>query len=195
MPMDSRMIQQLNSEIKRILPEIVEIRHTLHQNPEIALKEYKTAELIRKTLKSTRIRLLKPFLETDVVAILDGKKKGKNITLRADIDALPIQEKTGLPYASKNDGFMHACGHDGHTAMLMGTALVLSKFKDELNGSVRFVFQPGEEIVAAGKDLVGKGALQDPEPDAVIALHAWPDIREGNDRIKARCAYGGSRFF
>jgi len=168
--MDTPIIQQLNTEIDSILPEIVDIRHTLHQNPEIALKECETAEFIRKTLKPTRIRLLKPFLETDVVAILQGKKQGKNITLRADIDALPIQEKTGLPYASKRAGFMHACGHDGHTAMLMGATFVLSKFKDEFNGSVRFVFQPGEEIAAAGKDLVEKGALKNPKPDAVIAF-------------------------
>lgn len=193
--MDTPIIQQLNTEIDSILPEIVDIRHTLHQNPEIALKECETAEFIRKTLKPTRIRLLKPFLETDVVAILQGKKQGKNITLRADIDALPIQEKTGLPYASKRAGFMHACGHDGHTAMLMGATFVLSKFKDEFNGSVRFVFQPGEEIAAAGKDLVEKGALKNPKPDAVIALHAWPGLREGTIASKPGVLMAASDFF
>jgi amidohydrolase len=193
--MDPKMIQQLNREIDRILLHVVRIRHTLHQNPEIALGEHKTAELIRKAIKPTRIRLLKPFLETDVVAILQGKERGKNITLRADIDALPIQEKTGLPYASKNAGFMHACGHDGHAAMLMGAALVLSKFKDEFNGSVRFVFQPGEEIVAAGKDLVERGALHDPEPEAVIALHAWPNLREGMIASKPGVLMAAADFF
>jgi amidohydrolase len=193
--MDIKNTQQLNSEIDRILPDIAEIRHTIHQNPEIALKEYKTAELIRKTLKSTGIRLLEPFLETDVVTILHGKKKGKNITLRADIDSLPIQEKTGLPYASERDGFMHACGHDGHTAMLIGAARVLNNFKAELNGSVRFVFQPGEEIVAAGKDLIAKGALLNPEPDAVIALHAWPGIPEGVIASKPGVLLAAADFF
>lgn len=177
--MDLKILQRLNVEIDRILPEITRIRHILHQNPEIAVQEYKTAALIRKTLKNTDIRLLEPFLETDVVGILEGKDKGKNVTLRADIDALPMQEKTGLPYASQTDGLMHACGHDGHTAMLLGAALVLNIFRNEFNGSVRFVFQPGEEIVAAGKDLVANGALQDPQPDAVAALHAWPGIGEG----------------
>ena len=195
MLMDTKMTQQLNSEIGRILLHIVRIRHTLHQNPEIALKEHKTSELIRKTLKSTNVRLLKPFLETDVVAILQGKKQGKNITLRADIDALPIQEKTNLSYGSKKDGFMHACGHDGHAAMLMGAALVLSKFKDAFHGSVRFVFQPGEEIVAAGKDLVERGALQDPEPAAVIALHAWPGMREGMIASKPGVLMAAADFF
>ena len=177
--MDLKIVQRLRDEIDRILSEITNIRHVIHRNPEIAVKEHQTAELIRKSLKPTDIRLLEPFLETDVVGILEGKGKGKNVTLRADIDALPIQEKTDLAYASQKDGFMHACGHDGHTAMLIGAALVLNKFRNEFNGSVRFVFQPGEEIVAAGKDLVEKGALKDPRPDAVVALHAYPDIGEG----------------
>jgi amidohydrolase len=199
--MDTGITRRLNSEIDRILPHITEQRHTLHQNPEIARKEHRTAGLIRKSLKPLGIRLLKPYLETDVVAILEGKRKGKgkgegkNITLRADMDALPVQEKTGLPYASRRNGLMHACGHDGHTAMLMGTTLVLSQFKDEINGSVRFVFQPGEEVVAAGKDLVEKGVLQDPEPDAVIALHAWPGIREGMIASKPGVLMAAADFF
>jgi hippurate hydrolase len=193
--MDIKLIQQLNIEIDKILPDIVEIRHTIHQTPEIALREYKTAELIRETLKSTGLRPLEPFLETDVVAILHGREKGKNVTLRADIDALPIQEETGLPYASGRAGFMHACGHDGHTAMLIGAALILSKFKDALKGSVRFVFQPGEEIVAAGRDLVEKGVLQDPIPDAVFALHAWPRIPEGVIASKPGVLLAAADFF
>ena len=193
--MDYKIVQSIKDEIDRILPEIVDIRHVIHQNPEIALEEYKTAELIRKTLKTTDIRLLEPFLKTDVVAILEGKKKGKNITLRADIDALPIQEKTDLPYASKRGGFMHACGHDGHTAMLIGAALVINKFRNGFDGSVRFVFQPGEEVVAAGKDLVEKGALRDPDPDAVIALHAWADIDEGVIASKPGVLLAAADFF
>ena len=167
-------IQNLKSQIARIAPQMVRVRHTIHQNPEIALKEFDTSKLIRKRLKEAGIKALKPFLETDVVAMVKGKNPGKNVTLRADIDALPLLEKTGLPYASKRKGAMHACGHDGHTAMLLGAALLLSRLREEINGSVRFVFQPGEEIVAAGKQLVDRGALQDPEPDAVFALHAWP---------------------
>lgn len=193
--MDSKIVYRLKDGIDRILPDIMNIRHAIHQNPEIAIKEHQTAELIRKILGPTDIRLLEPFLETDVVGILEGQEKGKNVTLRADIDALPLQEKTGLPYASQRDGFMHACGHDGHTAMLIGAALVLNKFRNEFNGSVRFVFQPGEEIVAAGKDLVGKGALKNPEPDAVAALHAWPDIAEGVIASKPGVLLAAADFF
>jgi len=187
--------QSVEKLVDKILPDVVSIRHTIHQNPELALQEYDTAALIRKTLDSAGIRPLEPFLETDVVAILEGKAAGANVTLRADIDALPLQEKTGLPYQSKRDGFMHACGHDGHTAMLIGSALVLSKLKDQFRGSVRFVFQPGEEVVAAGKDLVGKGALRDPEPDAVFALHAWSGIPEGSISSKPGVLLAAADFF
>ena len=106
-----------------------------------------------------------------------------------------MQEKTGLPYASQTDGLMHACGHDGHTAMLIGAALVLNIFRNEFSGSVRFVFQPGEEIVAAGKDLVEKGALKDPQPDAVVALHAYPDIGEGVIASKPGVLLAAANFF
>ncbi len=159
---DSTANQRLKTEVDKIIPDMVKVRHTIHQNPEIALKEFDTSALIRKLLKEAGIEVLKPFLETDVVAMVKGKRPGRNVTLRADIDALPLLEKTGLPYASKRKGTMHACGHDGHTAMVLGAALLLNRLKDEINGSVRFVFQPGEEIVAAGKQLVAKGALRDP---------------------------------
>ena len=187
--------QSVEKLVDKILPDVVSIRHIIHQNPELALQEYDTAALIRKILDSAGIRPLEPFLETDVVAILEGKEAGANVTLRADIDALPLQEKTGLPYQSKRDGLMHACGHDGHTAMLIGSALVLSKLKDQFRGSVRFVFQPGEEVVAAGKDLVGKGALRDPEPDAVFALHAWSGIPEGSISSKPGVLLAAADFF
>ncbi len=188
----NRIVEKL---VDKVLPDIVSIRHTIHQNPELALEEYDTAALIRKTLESTGMRLLEPFLETDVVAILEGKGAGRNVTLRADIDALPLQEKTGLPYQSKRNGLMHACGHDGHTATLIGSALVLSELKDQLAGSVRFVFQPGEEVVAAGKDLVSKGALRDPEPDAVFALHAWSGIPEGSIASRPGVLLAAADFF
>ncbi len=191
----ARDLKRLSGEIEKILPLVTEIRRTIHRNPEIALKEFDTAALVRKTLKGTGVNALKPFLETDVVGILKGKKPGKNVTLRADIDALPLQEKTGLPYASKRQGFMHACGHDGHTAMLIGAALILSRMRDEIQGSVRFVFQPGEEIVAAGKNLVEKGALRDPRPDAVFALHAWSGMPLGALAAKPGVMLAASDFF
>lgn len=169
----------IEKEIDTILPEMKAIRQHLHAHPELALHETNTAQLIRAQLAACQVDLLTPFLETDVVAMLSGKQPGKNVTLRADMDALPLQEQTGLPYQSVHPDVMHACGHDGHVAILLGTARVLAKFREEFNGSVKFVFQPGEEIVAAGKELVQKGVLDHPQPDAVLALHAWPGLPVG----------------
>lgn len=167
-------LKEIKNEVDTLLPKIIEIRHYLHANPELSLSEFKTSEFVREQLSLLDIELFSPFLSTDVVALLNGNKAEKNVTLRADMDALPISEKNTTSYCSINEGIMHACGHDGHTAMLIGTAIILEKFKEQLNGSVRFVFQPGEEIVAAGKDLVGKGILNSPKPIAVLALHGWP---------------------
>ena len=161
-----------------ILPKVIEWRHQIHQNPELALDEHKTSALVRSVLGDAGIAMKAPFIGTDVVAML-GDGMLPNVTLRADMDALPLLEKTGLPYESQIENVMHACGHDGHTAMLMGAAVVLSQLKSELKGSVRFVFQPGEEVVAAGRDLVEAGALLDPEPSAVFALHGWPGAPAG----------------
>ena len=178
--MDKDIVLQLSNEIDKILPSVIKIRHHLHRYPEIALKEFKTADYIRKTLSSLDLTTLKPFLETDVVAFINKQKLNKNITFRADIDALPILEQNDLPYKSVNKNLMHACGHDGHTAILIGTIMVLNKFKEKLNGSVRFVFQPGEEIVAGGAKLVAAGVLKNPEPNLLYALHGFPDLDTGS---------------
>ena len=172
-------ITQINEEIGKLLPEIIEIRHYLHERPELSLKEFNTSQFIREHLQSLDIDVFNPFLETDVVALMHGNNAGKNVTLRADIDALPLQEKNDFPYQSRHKNVMHACGHDGHTAILLGTAKILEKLKDQFNGSVRFGFQPGEEIVAAGRDLVGKAILENPKPEAVLALHSMPGIPVG----------------
>ena len=179
----------------KILPEIVCARRNIHSCPELAGKEVKTSKLVRKVLSFTDIELLKPFIGTDVVGILRGGKPGRNVTLRADMDALPMDEINELPYRSKNPGIMHACGHDGHTAMLLGAALTLNELKDELPGSVRFVFQPGEEIAAMGKALVEAGALLNPEPDAVFALHAASDLPVGAIASRPGAIMAAAGFF
>ena len=163
----------------KILPEIISVRQNIHRYPELAGEEVQTSRLVRNILGFTDIKLLKPFIGTDAVGILYGGKPGRNVTLRADMDALPLDEINELPYRSEHPGKMHACGHDGHTAMLLGAALVLNEFKDKIPGSVRFVFQPGEEIAAMGKTLVEAGALLDPEPDAVFALHGASGLPVG----------------
>lgn len=178
-----------------ILPKVTELRRKMHSNPELAGNEFDTAKLIRKALSATDIELKEPFLETDVVGVLEGGKPGKCIGLRADIDALPLQEMTDASYISCNDGIMHACGHDGHSAVLLGVAVVLSEIKDQLKGSVKFIFQPGEEVAALGKQLVEAGALKSPKPAAVFALHGVSGFPIGSIGSRKGAIMGAAGFF
>ena len=166
--------KQLWCLAEKYLPEVTDLRHELHKIPELAGEEFATSALLRKNLKGLPVEIQPPFLKTDVVALLSGQKSGANVTLRADIDGLPIHEKNTFSHRSVHDGKMHACGHDGHTAMLYGAARILCSLADCFSGSVRFVFQPGEEMVAMARNLISAGALDNPPPDFVAALHAWP---------------------
>lgn len=162
---------------------MVDFRHELHREPEIAGQEFNTMRRIRDRLAKLDLEVLPPFLETDTVAILHGGKPGKNLTLRADIDALRLVERTGRPYASKIPGMMHACGHDAHTAILMGAAEMLCSIKNEIKGTIRFVWQPGEENLAMAKDLIAAGALDSPAPDMVAAIHMASGVPVGMMKV------------
>lgn len=164
----------------------VALREKLHRIPELAGCEVKTCRTIREALADIPgVRVLPPFLETDTVAFIDGNAPGKNVTLRADIDALAVPEETGCPFASEHPGMMHACGHDLHTAILYGAACELAARRHEFSGSVRLVFQPGEEGRAMAKDLIAAGALQAPAADFVAALHCKPGLALGKIGLRA----------
>jgi amidohydrolase len=195
MTIENNMIDKIHQITLELLPSITDIRHKLHAMPELAYQEHHTSGLIKEVLSKTPVKVQKPFIGTDVVGILDGEESGKNVTLRADIDALPLQEKTNLPYASKIPGLMHGCGHDGHIAILLGTAMVLSQVRESIKGNVRFVFQPGEEVVAAGKKLVDCGVLENPHADFVLALHAWPGLPAGQLSTKSGSVMAAAEFF
>ena len=165
--------------VDEILPGIIEFRHQLHRILELAGNEYQTAQAIRERIAGLGFEVLEPFLGTDVVAILHGRGPGRNVTLRADIDALALEEKSGVSYCSTHPGLMHACGHDAHAAMLMGAAEVLASGREDFEGSVRFVWQPGEENRAMGRELVEAGALENPRADLVTALHGAPGLPLG----------------
>ena len=186
---------QVWERVEAVLPDVLRLRHDLHQHPELALEERRTASIIRKVLDERGIRVLDPLLGTDVVGMLAGARPGRNVTLRADMDALPLLEKGAPAYRSVHEGLMHACGHDGHSAALAGAAMVLSELSAGLSGSVRFVFQPGEEVVAAGRDLVEAGVLTDPVPDLVYALHAWPGLPAGAIASKPGVFMAAAGFF
>ena len=157
---------------KKYSKEIISLRRKIHQNPELAFHEYETSKLIHSKLKKLKLSSIQTIAETGVVALLNGEHKGKCIALRADIDALPIQEKTGLPFASKISGKMHACGHDAHTAMLYGAAKILCELNDHIKGKVKFIFQPAEEKNPGGASvLIKNGVLKNPKVDAIFGQH------------------------
>ncbi|THF83674.1 amidohydrolase [Cohnella fermenti] len=162
--------------------KLVAIRRQLHANPELSHEEFATTESIRGWLAEAGIRLLDYSLRTGVIAEIGGAKPGPTIALRADIDALPVQEDTGLPFASRAPGRMHACGHDYHTASLIGAAYLLKERESELGGTVRLIFQPAEEKAKGALEVIASGALDG--VSAVYGLHNKPDLPVGTIGIK-----------
>ncbi|MCI1857853.1 MAG: amidohydrolase [Sporolactobacillus sp.] len=163
--------------------EVVAIFKELHRHPELSLHEFATSRKIKHWLSEKSIQLRKSQLATGAVAQITGDPDGPVVGLRADIDALPIQEQTDLPYRSQNDGVMHACGHDFHTASLLGAAFLLKEQENELPGSVRFIFQPAEETGHGGIKMIADGQLDGLA--AVIGIHNKPDLPVGTLGIKA----------
>jgi len=157
---------------------VASYRRHIHKYPELSFKEFETSKYIRTILDNFGIEN-KQIATTGVLAII-GKKVGKCVALRADIDALPVTEETELEYASANVGIMHACGHDMHTSMLLGAAILLKRFETELNGTVKLLFQPGEEMLPGGATImIQEGALDEPKVDAIFAQHIYPDAKTG----------------
>ncbi|MBQ6084257.1 MAG: amidohydrolase [Bacteroidales bacterium] len=173
------MKQLIKAKSDAYFDDVVAIRRHLHQHPELSFCEKETAELIKKCLASKNIEYQSDVAGYGVVATIKGTCTGKKvIALRADMDALPIQETTDLPYRSVNEGVMHACGHDAHVAMLLGTAFILNDLKDEFSGTIKLIFQPGEEKLPGGASLMIKeGVLND--VDLIIAQHVYPDLPYG----------------
>lgn len=167
--------------IERITPELVALRREIHAHPELAFEEFETARRVETTLRSLRgLHIQTGLAKTGVVATLNADKPGPCVALRAELDALPIHEATGAPYSSKTPGKMHACGHDGHTACLVGSAIVLSEIADQLPGKVKFIFQPAEESGGGGEKLCEAGVLESPRVDAIFGLHGWPYMDLGS---------------
>ena len=162
--------------------KLVEYRRELHENPELSMQEFETTKRIRRWLEDAGITILDYPLEVGVVAEISGGKPGPTIALRADIDALPIKEETGLAFASKNEGVMHACGHDFHTSSIIGSAILLQERRAELKGNVRIIFQPAEEI-AQGAVFVEKAGVLD-GVEAIFGMHNKPDLPVGTIGIR-----------
>ncbi len=166
---------------------VVAFRRHIHQNPELSFQEFKTAEYVCSILDEHSISYTKGIVKTGIVAIIEGKNPGKKtILLRADLDALPIEEKNNVEYVSKNVGLMHACGHDAHTASVLGTAIILNELKNEFEGTVKIMFQPGEEVLPGGSSLMIKeGVLLNPKVDIAMAQHVFPSMEVGKVGFKS----------
>ncbi|MEY8000584.1 M20 family metallopeptidase [Clostridium sp. Mt-5] len=161
-----------------IKPWMVELRRDFHMHPEPSYEEVRTSKIIAEELKEMDIEVITTG-KTGVIGLLKGEKPGKVIALRADIDGLSVTEDTGLPYSSKNLGYMHACGHDTHITELLGAAKILSDLKDELCGSVKFIFQPAEEAATGSDYMIEHGALQNPKVDMIIGMHTFGMLETG----------------
>lgn len=166
---------------RKFCQEIIEIRRHIHKYPEISFQEFKTSEFVASKLNDYNIQYRKGFVKTGIVAQIEGHILSKKVIgLRADMDALPINEQSGLSFRSVHKGIMHACGHDVHTATLIGAGRILKEIENELEGTVLLIFQPGEELVPGGaKLMIEEGALGNPTPDIVIAQHVLPELDTG----------------
>ncbi|MGW9125634.1 amidohydrolase [Paenibacillus chitinolyticus] len=179
--MTSEMLAQ-QEQLEELAAKLVAARRHLHENPELSHEEFETTAFIKAWLEEAGIRIAPYSLRTGLVAEVGGLRPGPVVAIRADIDALPIREETGLPYASKVPGKMHACGHDFHTAAVLGAAYLLKQKEEELPGTVRFLFQPAEEKASGALKVIGSGALENVR--AVFGLHNKPDLPVGTLGIK-----------
>jgi len=165
--------------VEKRTAELVALRRQLHEHPELAFEEHETAKAVAQFLDQLGIKYRKGVGKTGIVAVLEGSKPGRTIGVRADMDALPIHEDTGLPFASKIAGKMHACGHDVHTVIALGVAAVLTELKGSFAGRIKFIFQPAEETLSGAAAMIADGALDDPKMDAILGYHNWPQVKAG----------------
>lgn len=182
------LLDAIDRGIEAVEEDVVAWRRDIHQNPELGNREFRTAGLVADHLRSLGLDVRTEVAHTGVVGVLRGGRPGPVVALRADMDALPVTEQVDVPFAStvratyngEEVGVMHACGHDNHVAILMGVAEVLAAVRDELPGTITFIFQPAEEGPPEGEEggadlMIREGALEDPAPDAIFGLHVWPD--------------------
>lgn len=179
------MYDYINKLVKDNMDEVIQWRRHIHKHPELSFEEFDTAEFIANELTKMGYEIKTHIGGTGVMATLDTGKEGPVIAFRSDIDALPILEESGLPFESERAGVMHACGHDCHISILLGTAKVISQMKDKFYGTIKFIFQPGEEANGGAKCVINDGALKNPDVEGIFALHMMPDLPTGTIGIKS----------
>jgi amidohydrolase len=207
--MQENILENLLQLVEEATPWAISLRREFHRWPELGNEEYRTIQRIKTELNSMGIPT-KQLIKTGLVGMIEGETKDKVgsepsakeqdrrrrvIALRADIDALPIQEKVRLPFSSERDNHMHACGHDVHAAVLLGTARVLSKFKNNIDGTIKFIFQPAEETTGGAERMVVAGCLKEPEVDSVFGFHVKPELMAGKVGIQYGRVHASSDMF
>jgi len=179
------VFDRIKDDILDLKEEMIALRRDFHQHPELGMEEKRTSQNIAKRLGELGLEVNINIGRTGVVGLLKGKGPGKTVLLRADMDALPIQEENDVPYRSRNEGIMHACGHDGHMAILVTVAKILADYRGDISGQIKFVFQPGEEGFAGARFMIDDGVLKDPKVDAVFGLHLNTTIPVGSLALRA----------
>lgn len=179
--LDSHIMSLVEQEIAHVLPQVVAFRHERHSRPELTWKEVETSKAVAQAIRDlVGVTPQEGVGRLGVVAVIEGASPGPTIGLRADMDALPVREATGKAYASCHEGVMHACGHDGHMANLLGSAMVLSRLRHKLRGRVKLIFQPAEEGGAGAEVMCQDGVLKNPDVDVIFGLHGWSEIPCGD---------------
>ncbi|MCE2464345.1 MAG: amidohydrolase [Dehalococcoidia bacterium] len=173
------MINDLAQDVAGLRDQLVATRRDFHRHPELSFQERRTGEIVANRLDELGWKVKRGVAETGVMGLLEGSGPGKTVLLRVDIDALPIQEPKDRPYSSQVDGVMHACGHDGHTAVGMAVAELLSRYKDSIKGRIKLVFQPAEEIMSGAIKMIEEGVMKDPDVDRVLSFHLWSGLPVG----------------
>jgi amidohydrolase len=194
-PTSTPTLSGVRLAIRQLQPQIVLWRRQIHQQPELAFLEAKTAAFISQKLTKWGIEHETGVATTGIVAVVRGRKPGPVLAIRADMDALPIQEMNDVEYRSQQDGVMHACGHDGHVAIALGTAYYLSQHRDSFCGTVKFIFQPAEEGPGGAKPMIEAGALEQPNVDAIIGLHLWNNLPIGTAGVRTGPMMAATEFF
>lgn len=184
---------EISEKVAEHNKEVIDLRRDFHRHPELGLKEYRTSEKVSSYLKGCGLEV-SHLNQTGVVGLLKGDQAGPTLLIRADMDALPIQEENDIPYKSENEGVMHACGHDAHTAMLLVAASILSDLKSRLKGNIKFVFEPNEENVGA-LAMIEEGLMEDPKVDACLGLHIWTPLQTGQIGITDGPVMAGMEHF
>ncbi|MBK8432449.1 MAG: amidohydrolase [Chloroflexi bacterium] len=193
--MSSQALPNFTQEAQALFPEMIALRRDFHRYPEIGFQEHRTSRIIAQSLQELGLEVQTGVGQTGVVGLLTGANPGPVVLMRFDMDALPIQEGTRAEYASLNKGMMHACAHDGHMTMGLTLAKIMSKYRDQMAGTLKFIFQPAEEGLGGAFAMIADGVLENPTPDVAFAMHIWTPLELGTVQVTTGPAMAASSIF